>query len=177
MARRSLLPGFIRIAGSAKRVRAPNGDIISDRAYNDIVNLNRLQTEGSDVFKSGRARAVEGNTRGLTTARKIMSESPISRGVVRDRDFGKYFLQQTRANARRKTSVYKNAGKKAGRNSFLVRNSSAERALANRAKRLRGEHIPNGEYQQMMDYMAHYRDPYYRLMRGSPNVKGQRITK
>jgi hypothetical protein len=36
MAKRSLLPGFIRLSGTAKRVRTPDGSIISDRRYNQI---------------------------------------------------------------------------------------------------------------------------------------------
>jgi hypothetical protein len=64
MARRTLLAGYTRLPGSSKRVRTPGGSIISDRAYNDIVNLQRLQSGGA--AKSGR---------GLAVARKVASDT------------------------------------------------------------------------------------------------------
>ncbi len=38
-----LLRGYRRLPGSAKRVRTPSGDIISDRKYNSIVNERKVR--------------------------------------------------------------------------------------------------------------------------------------
>jgi hypothetical protein len=84
------------------------------------------------------------------------------------------FLQRMEEDANR-TKVSKAGGKKKGAPSFIVRRATAITALEDRAKRLRGEHIPDGRYQQMMDYSAHYNDPRVEVMRGSPKVKGSRI--
>jgi hypothetical protein len=62
-----------------------------------------------------------------------------------------------------------------GKTSLVVRQKSAVEALENRRRRLQGEHIPDGEYQAMLDYMAHYNDPHYEVLRGSPDIKGSRI--
>jgi hypothetical protein len=56
MARHTLLAGYTRLPGSSKRVRAPGGSIISDRAYNTLSNLHRQQS--GEVATSGRALAV-----------------------------------------------------------------------------------------------------------------------
>jgi hypothetical protein len=85
------------------------------------------------------------------------------------------FLQRVEEDARNRTKVKKAGGKNKGAPSFTVRRTTALTALEDRAKRLRGEHIPDGRYQQMMDYSAHYNDPRIELMRGSPKVKGSRI--
>jgi hypothetical protein len=65
MAHRNLLRGYSRLPGSSKRVRTPGGSIISDRAYNTIVNT-QLQQSG-EVAKSARALAV---------ARKVAKDTP-----------------------------------------------------------------------------------------------------
>jgi hypothetical protein len=134
--------------------------------------------EAGNAVKSGRGLAVAriaDSGCGLAVARKVTSETapPITgRATV---DFSASFLERIQADARNESRVLKAVGKNKGDVSFVVRRATALTALQNRAKRLRGEHIPDGEYQAMMDYMAHYNDPYYILTRGSPDVKGSRI--
>ena len=76
MTRRTLPAGYTRLPGSSKRVRTPGGSIISDRAYNDIVNLQRLQSGGA--AKSGRGLAVSRAVKtghGLAVARKVATDT------------------------------------------------------------------------------------------------------
>jgi len=81
------------------------------------------------------------------------------------------FLAATTRDARVGVRINKADGKRKGRVSFKVKEDTAAEALANRASRLRGEFIPDGEYQMMLDYSAHYGDPFYEFMRGSPKDK------
>lgn len=55
--KRGLLHGYTRLQGSAKRVRTPDGKIISDRAYNNIVNEKKI-VRGERV-RSQRAKAIK----------------------------------------------------------------------------------------------------------------------
>jgi hypothetical protein len=54
MARRALLPGYVRLPGSSKRVRTPSGSIISDRAYNTLRSaatpIGRSKTEAFEAI-------------------------------------------------------------------------------------------------------------------------------
>jgi hypothetical protein len=109
--------------------------------------------------------------------RRTISVAP-QQGIVtraRTRDFSEEFLARVEQDANKGTLIRKAGGKNKGKPSLRVRRSTAIEALDNRNRRLRGEHIPDGEYQAMMDYMAHYNDTFYEIMRGSPKVKGARI--
>jgi len=123
----------------------------------------KARLSGELPYKSARAEQ---------TAAKIRRTTESKRG---GRDFPAYFLDRVRADARNKTTIFKGGGPTKGSKSLVVHYDSAVRALENRAKRLRGEHIPDGEWHAMVDYMAHYEDPYVEILRGSPNVKGSRI--
>ena len=81
------------------------------------------------------------------------------------------FLQSTLRDAASGVRVRKAGGKGKGQLSFRVKVDTAGEALRNRDKRLKGEFIPDGEYQQMLDYLAHYNDRAYDLLRGSPKDK------
>jgi hypothetical protein len=54
--RRVLLTGYTRLPGSSKRVLTPSGKTISDRAYNTIATIRRLQS--GETATSKRAIAV-----------------------------------------------------------------------------------------------------------------------
>ncbi len=41
-----------------------------------------------------------------------------------------------------------------------------------RRRKLAGEHIPDGEWQWMIDYARRFKDPRYELLRGSPGAFG-----
>jgi hypothetical protein len=107
--------------------------------------------------------------------RRTVSLAPQQGIVARARDFSKEFLARVEQDANKGTLIRKAGGKNKGKPSLGVRRSFAIEALDNRNRRLRSEHIPDGEYQAMMDYMAHCNDPFYEIMRGSPKVKGARI--
>jgi hypothetical protein len=94
---------------------------------------------------------------------------------ARAQEFTSHFLASVRADIANRTLVMKAGGKNTGKPSLRVRSDTATTAIENRRRRLAGEHIPDGEYQAMLDYMAHFNDPYYELLRGSPDVKGSRI--
>jgi hypothetical protein len=48
----------------------------------------------------------------------------------------------------------------------LPRNSHVRR------RKLAGEHIPDGDWQQFIDYARRLKDPQYELLRGSPAAFG-----
>jgi hypothetical protein len=57
MARRALLPGYMRLPGSSKRVRTPSGSIISDRAYNALRSIaTPIGRSKTDAFEAILAR-------------------------------------------------------------------------------------------------------------------------
>jgi hypothetical protein len=56
MAKRTLLPGYSRLEGSSKRVRTPEGSIISDRAYNVIANTSKLDNTTIKAFENALAK-------------------------------------------------------------------------------------------------------------------------
>jgi hypothetical protein len=93
---------------------------------------------------------------------------------TRNRAFETTFLKKAERDAAHGKSIKKFAGKTRGKTSLKVSVDTATDARNNNNKRLNGDHIPDGEYQAMMDYMSHYGDPHYQLMRGSPDVKGLR---
>jgi hypothetical protein len=96
MARRTLLRGYSRLPGSSKRVRTPEGSIISDRASNTLSNLHRQQS--GQAATSGRALAVVNKTAKETTTRvkgrlfSILSEN----GTVHRARFDDAALKEAR---------------------------------------------------------------------------------
>jgi hypothetical protein len=46
------------------------------------------------------------------------------------------------------------------------------RYRALRRRKLAGEHIPDGDWQWLVDYARRFKDPKYELMRGSPAAFG-----
>ena len=50
------------------------------------------------------------------------------------------------------------------------------RYRALRRRKLAGEHIPDGEWQWLVDYARRFKDPKYELMRGSPAAFGFTLT-
>jgi hypothetical protein len=115
MARRSLLSRYSRLPGSSKRVRTPGGSIISDRAYNDLVNLQRLQA--GNAVKSGRGLAVAriaDSGHGLAVARKVTRETAPSITGRATIDISVSFLERIQADARNKSRVLKAVGKNKG---------------------------------------------------------------
>jgi hypothetical protein len=118
------------------------------------------------------AKTVEERRGNAAIHRKVIA-SPSTRVArqARPQEFTAHFLASVRADIANGTLIKKAGGKNRGKVSLRVRSDSATAAFENRRKRLAGEHIPDGEYQAMLDYMAHYNDPYYELLRGSPTLK------
>ena len=139
-----------------------------ERAASKIVSLDKTASTQT-VRRQKRRDAGYAKAEKQTVARKGIARR------ARAETFPTYFIEQARADAGKRTLIYKAGGKNKGKRFLVVRSKSAAEALENRRKRLQGEHIPDGEYQAMLDYMAHYNDPYYELLRGSPDVKGSRI--
>jgi hypothetical protein len=50
------------------------------------------------------------------------------------------------------------------------------RYRALRRRKLAGEHIPDGDWQWLVDYARRFKDPKYELMRGSPAAFGFTLT-
>jgi hypothetical protein len=50
------------------------------------------------------------------------------------------------------------------------------RYRALRRRKLAGEHIPDGDWQWLVDYARRFKDPKYELMRGSPAALGFKLT-
>jgi hypothetical protein len=122
------------------------------------------------------AKTVEERRSNAAIHRKVIASR--STRVARQapsQEFTAQFLASVRADIANGTLIKKAGGKNRGIVSLKVRSNTAKAALENRRKRLEGEHIPDGEYQAMLDYMSHYNDPYYEILRGSPDVKGSRI--
>jgi hypothetical protein len=164
------------VKASVKRV-TKNTPSLSARAYETKrskalygVTPERATKERASnplLYKSAQSRDAAEKTK-RTYERKRETK-------LEQQSFDAQFLKRIERDAVARLRISKAAGKRKGQASFIVNRITAVRALENRRKRLRGEHIPDGEYQQMMDYMAHYNDPYYELMRGSPDIKGSRI--
>jgi hypothetical protein len=138
-----------------------------ERAASKIVNLDK--TASQQTVKRQKRRDTEfGRPDKIATDKRAASQA-------RPHEFTAQFLAKVQADIANGTLIKKAGGKNRSKVSLRVRSDSATAAFENRRKRLAGEHIPDGEYQAMLDYMAHYNDPYYELLRGSPDVKGSRI--
>jgi hypothetical protein len=139
-----------------------------ERAASKIVSLEK--TASQQIVKRQKRRDTEfSKAEKKTATNKRVASQP------RSQEFTAQFLAKVQADIANGTLIKKAGGKNRGTVSLRVRSDSATAAFENRRKRLSGEHIPDGEYQAMLDYMAHYNDPYYELLRGSPDVKGSRI--
>jgi|SRR5580692_8682864 hypothetical protein len=57
-----------------------------------------------------------------------------------------------------------------------VSEQSERRYRALRRRKLAGEHIPDGDWQWLVDYARRFKDPKYELMRGSPAAFGFTLT-
>jgi DNA primase len=60
--------------------------------------------------------------------------------------------------------------------SHPVSEYAERRYRALRRRKLAGEHIPDGEWQWMIDYARRFKDPRYELLRGSPGAFGFSLT-
>ena len=56
--------------------------------------------------------------------------------------------------------------------SYPVSEYAERRYRALRRRKLAGEHIPDGDWQWLVDYARRFKDPKYELMRGSPAAFG-----
>jgi hypothetical protein len=139
-----------------------------ERAAPKIVNADKLATQ--QTVKRQKRRDTQ-----FSNAEKTTATSKRAVKQQRNQEFTTNFLASVQRDITRGTLIKKAGGKNKGKASLRARNDSAAQALENRRKRLAGEHIPDGEYQAMLDYMAHYNAPFYELLRGSPDVKGSRI--
>jgi hypothetical protein len=150
------------------KLRGAKREKALERAASKIVNLDK--TASQQTVKRQKRRDTEFSKADKTATNKRAASQARSQG------FTAQFLAKVQADIANGTLIKKAGGKNRGNVSLRVRSDSATAALENRGKRIAGEHIPDGEYQAMLDYMAHYNDPYYELLRGSPDVKGSRIT-
>jgi hypothetical protein len=60
--------------------------------------------------------------------------------------------------------------------SHSVSEYAERRYRALRRRKLAGEHIPDGDWQWLVDYARRFKDPKYELMRGSPAAFGFSLT-
>jgi hypothetical protein len=60
--------------------------------------------------------------------------------------------------------------------SYSVSEYAERRYRALRRRKLAGEHIPDGDWQWLVDYARRFKDPKYELMRGSPAAFGFMLT-
>jgi hypothetical protein len=150
------------------KARGAKRDKALERAASKIVTLDKTATQQT-VRRQKRRDTEFSNAEKTTATNKRVARQ------VRSQEFTAHFLAKVQADISKGALIKKAGGKNKGKASLRVRSDSATAALENRRKRLAGEHIPDGEYQAMLDYMAHYNDPYYELLRGSPDVKGSRI--
>jgi hypothetical protein len=148
--------------------RGAKREKLLERAASKIVKLDKASSQ--QTVKRQKRR----DTEFVKAEKSTATQKGITRRARAD-NFPAYFTDRMLADAAKKTRIDKAGGKNKGKPSLVVRRKSATDALENRAKRLRGEHIPDGEYQAMLDYMAHYNDPFYERLRASPDVKGSRI--
>jgi hypothetical protein len=74
-------------------------------------------------------------------------------------------------------AVPSNSPDKRRHGSFYPVSEYAERRYrALRRRKLAGEHIPDGDWQWLVDYARRFKDPKYELMRGSPAAFGFTLT-
>jgi hypothetical protein len=150
------------------KVRGAKREKALERAASKIVSLDKTASQQT-VNRQKRRDTEFSKVEKKTATNKRVASQP------RSHAFTAQFLAKVQADIANGTLIKKANGKNRGKVSLRVRSDSATAALENRSKRIAGEHIPDGEYQAMLDYMAHYNDPYYELLRGSPDVKGSRI--
>jgi hypothetical protein len=150
------------------KTRGVKRDKALERAASKIVKLDK--TASQQIVKRQKRRDTE-----FSKAEKTTATNRRSATQTRAQQFDREFLAKVQGDISKGTPIKRAGGKRKGQASLIARSDTASRALENRRKRLAGEHIPDGEYQAMLDYMAHYNDPHYELLRGSPDVKGSRI--
>jgi hypothetical protein len=148
--------------------RGTKRDKALERAASKIVKLDKAATQ--QTVRKRKRRDTE-----FSKAEKATTTNKRSSRQAHAQEFSAHFLARVQADISKGTLINEAGGKNKGKVSLRARSDSAAAAIENRRKRLAGEHIPDGEYQAMLDYMAHYNDPYYELLRGSPDVKGSRI--
>jgi hypothetical protein len=152
----------------ASKVRGSKRDKALERAATKITSLDKAASQ----------QTVRGQKRRDTSFANAEKQTATQKGIARRArtdSFPARFVEQARLDAAKGTRIVKAGGKDKDKPSLRVRVNTASEALENRKKRLSGEHIPDGEYQAMLDYMAHYNDPFYERLRASPDVKGSRI--
>ena len=161
----AIKPSELKKVGNS---RGAKREKLLERAASKVITLDKTATQ--QTVKRQKRRDTEfSNAEKQTVADKRVARR------ARHQDFTSDFLAKVRADIARGTVIKKADGKNKGKASLRVREASAIQALENSRKRLNGEYIADGEYQAMLDYMAHYDAPFYELLRGSPDVKGSRI--
>jgi hypothetical protein len=148
--------------------RGAKREKLLERAASKIIKLDKASSQ--QTVKRQKRHDAEF----IKAEKSTATQKGVTRRARAD-NFPAYFMDQVLADAAKRTRIDKAGGKNKGKHSLVVRRKSASDALENRAKRLRGAHIPDGEYQMMLDYSAHYNDPYYERLKASPDVKGSRI--
>jgi hypothetical protein len=161
----AIKPSELKKVGKA---RGAKREKLLQRAASKIVKLDKVSSQQTVRRQKRR------DTEFLQAEKTTAAQKGIARRARAD-SFPARFVEQARLDAAKGTRIVKAGGKDKDKPSLRVRVNTASEALENRKKRLSGEHIPDGEYQAMLDYMAHYNDPFYERLRNSPDVKGSRI--
>jgi hypothetical protein len=161
----AIKPSELKKVGKA---RGAKREKLLERAASKIIKLDKAATQ--QTVKRRKRRDTE-----FSSAEKQTATNNSATRRARNQEFTADFLAKMQADIARGTAIKKAGGKNKGKRSLIVRSDTAMSALENSRKRLNGEHIPDGEYQAMSDYVAHYNAPFYELLRGSPHVKGSRI--
>jgi hypothetical protein len=150
------------------KARGAKREKLLQRAASKIVSVNKTATQQTVKRQKRRDTQLSSDTTSSSAKKRANRQA-------RSQEFTAEFLAKVQADIARGAVIEKAGGKNKGKRLLKVRSDTARQALENSRKRLNGEHIPDGEYQAMLDYMAHYNAPYYEILRGSPDVKGSRI--
>jgi hypothetical protein len=161
----AIKPSELKKVGNS---RGAKREKLLERAASKVISLDKTATQ--QTVKTQKRRDTEFSN----AEKQTVTDKRVARRA-RDQEFTANFLTSVKHDIAHGTLIKQAGGKNKGKASLRVRDGSAKQALENSHKRLTGEHIPDGEYQAMLDYMAHYDAPFYELLRGSPDVKGSRI--
>jgi hypothetical protein len=161
----AIKPSELKKVGKA---RGAKREKLLERAASKIVKLDKVSSRQTVKRQKRRDATFSNDEKAAATTKRAVRQN-------RNQEFTEHFLASVKADIANGTIIYKAGGKRKGKFALRARSDTAAIALENRRKRLNGDHISDGEYQEMLDYMAHYNDPYYEVLRNSPDVKGSRI--
>jgi hypothetical protein len=140
------------------------------------ISARQFETKrASELFGLTPEKATEARRHGAISYTSANQRERVAKAAI-TREENKVVAAIKKRRASGETVPSNSPDKRRHGTSHPVSEYAERRYRALRRRKLAGEHIPDGDWQWLVDYARRFKDPKYELMRGSPTAFGFTLT-